>query len=119
MPRLPVEAVEFYEGLTAGGADAALAASVFHYGTYTVEQVKQYLRERGVGPEVLVGICLEPSMEMAAAILMGGATKAAAAREVTATIDRLIYYVGWADKFAQVLGSVNPVAAPYFNFTVT
>jgi acyl-CoA reductase-like NAD-dependent aldehyde dehydrogenase len=57
--------------------------------------------------------------EMAAAILMGGATKAGAAREVTATVDRLIYYAGWADKFAQVLGSVNPVAAPYFNFTVT
>lgn len=45
--------------------------------------------------------------------------KAAALREITATIDRLIYYAGWADKFEQVLGSVNPVAAPYFNFTVT
>ena len=38
----------FYDGLTAGGADAALAASVFHFGTFTVGQVKQYLRERGV-----------------------------------------------------------------------
>jgi aldehyde dehydrogenase (NAD+) len=57
--------------------------------------------------------------EMAGAIMMGGATKTAAAKEVTATVDRLIYYAGWADKFAQVLGSVNPVAAPYFNFTVT
>jgi len=31
-----------------GGADAALAASIFHYGTYTVEQVKRYLREQGI-----------------------------------------------------------------------
>ncbi len=57
--------------------------------------------------------------DMADALAVGGATKAAAAREITATIDRLIYYAGWADKYEQVLGSVNPVAAPYFNFTVT
>ncbi len=44
---------------------------------------------------------------------------AAIAREIEATIDRLIYYAGWADKYEQVLGNVNPVAAPYFNFTVT
>ncbi len=37
-----------YDTLTAGRADAALAASVFHFGTYTVKQVKDYLRERGV-----------------------------------------------------------------------
>jgi acyl-CoA reductase-like NAD-dependent aldehyde dehydrogenase len=43
----------------------------------------------------------------------------AAAREVRASIDRLIYYAGWTDKYEQVLGNVNPVAAPYFNFTVT
>lgn len=45
--------------------------------------------------------------------------KAAAQREITATIDRLIYYAGWADKYEQVLGNVNPVASPHFNFTVT
>lgn len=37
-----------YEGLTTGGADAALAASIFHFGEYTVEQAKDYLSERGV-----------------------------------------------------------------------
>lgn len=37
-----------YEVLTAGKADAALAASIFHYGTYTIEQTKEYLHERGV-----------------------------------------------------------------------
>ena len=48
-----------------------------------------------------------------------GATKAAAGREVDAATDRLIYYAGWADKYEQVLGNVNPVASPHFNFTVT
>jgi len=38
----------FHQALTIGKADAVLAASVFHYGTYTVSQVKEYLRERGV-----------------------------------------------------------------------
>jgi cyclase len=37
-----------YEGLTAGGADAALAASMFHYREVTVPEVKRYLAERGV-----------------------------------------------------------------------
>ena len=55
--------------------------------------------------------------EMAEAIALGG-PPAAAAREVAASVDRLIYYAGWADKYEQVLGSVNPVSAPYFNFTV-
>jgi len=48
------------------------------------------------------------------------AAKAAAAarREVDASIDRLVCFAGWADKFAQVLGCQNPVAGPYYNFTV-
>jgi len=57
--------------------------------------------------------------DMADALAIGGASKAAAAREITATIDRLIYYAGWADKYEQVLGNVNPVASQHFNFTVT
>jgi acyl-CoA reductase-like NAD-dependent aldehyde dehydrogenase len=40
------------------------------------------------------------------------------AEEVDRTIDRLVWYAGWADKLPQVLGSSNPVAGPYFNFTV-
>jgi len=36
------------QGLTLGEADAALAASIFHYGSYTIRQAKEYLRERGV-----------------------------------------------------------------------
>jgi acyl-CoA reductase-like NAD-dependent aldehyde dehydrogenase len=38
--------------------------------------------------------------------------------EVAAAIDRLVYYAGWCDKHAQVLGCHNPVAGPYYNFTV-
>jgi acyl-CoA reductase-like NAD-dependent aldehyde dehydrogenase len=38
--------------------------------------------------------------------------------EVERSIDRFVWYAGWADKLAQVIGSANPVAGPYFNFTV-
>ena len=38
--------------------------------------------------------------------------------EVEAAVDRVVWYAGWADKLAQVLGASNPVAGPYFNFTV-
>jgi acyl-CoA reductase-like NAD-dependent aldehyde dehydrogenase len=37
---------------------------------------------------------------------------------VDRAIDRWVWYAGWADKISQVLGSANPVAAPYFNFTI-
>lgn len=57
--------------------------------------------------------------DMTDALTVGGTTKAAAQREIAATIDRLVYYAGWADKYEQVLGNVNPVASPHFNFTVT
>jgi acyl-CoA reductase-like NAD-dependent aldehyde dehydrogenase len=38
--------------------------------------------------------------------------------EVEHAIDRVVWYAGWTDKLAQVLGSSNPVAGPYFNFTL-
>lgn len=37
--------------------------------------------------------------------------------EVDAAVDRIVWYAGWADKFAQVVGNVNPVAGPYFNLS--
>jgi acyl-CoA reductase-like NAD-dependent aldehyde dehydrogenase len=37
---------------------------------------------------------------------------------VDAAIDRWVWYAGWADKYAQVLGSSNPVAGPYFDFSI-
>src|SRR5687768_4934755 len=39
-------------------------------------------------------------------------------KEVDAAVDRVVWYAGWADKLPQVLGGANPVAGPYFNFTV-
>jgi acyl-CoA reductase-like NAD-dependent aldehyde dehydrogenase len=45
-------------------------------------------------------------------------TTAKARAEVTAAIDRLVYFAGWTDKLSQVFGSVNPVSSPHFNFTI-
>lgn len=41
-----------------------------------------------------------------------------AQREVRTAIDRLVVFAGWTDKFAQVLGGNNPVAGPFYNFTI-
>lgn len=46
-----------------------------------------------------------------------GLTPASADKIVTAAIDRWVWYAGWSDKLAQVLGGVNPVAGPYFNIS--
>jgi acyl-CoA reductase-like NAD-dependent aldehyde dehydrogenase len=51
-------------------------------------------------------------------MLQQGATKANAEKEVHASVDRLVYYAGWCDKFQQVFSSVNPVASSHFNFSV-
>ena len=47
-----------------------------------------------------------------------GLKRRRAERTVDAAIDRVVWYAGWADKFVQVLGNVNPVAGPYFNFSI-
>ena len=47
-----------------------------------------------------------------------GVGRARAARLVDAGIDRWVWYAGWADKYPQVVGTVNPVAGSYFNFSV-
>lgn len=41
-----------------------------------------------------------------------------ARREIERTIDRLVHYAGWTDKFSQLFGTVNPVASSHFNFTI-
>ena len=38
--------------------------------------------------------------------------------EVIASIDRVVHYAGWCDKYAQIMGNANPVSGPYHNFTV-
>jgi acyl-CoA reductase-like NAD-dependent aldehyde dehydrogenase len=47
-----------------------------------------------------------------------GVSPSAAAAQVTEAIDRWVHYAGWADKYAQVVGGTNPVAGPYFNFSL-
>lgn len=47
-----------------------------------------------------------------------GATKAAATKEIEASIDRCVYFAGWCDKYTQLFGSINPVASSHFNFSV-
>jgi acyl-CoA reductase-like NAD-dependent aldehyde dehydrogenase len=47
-----------------------------------------------------------------------GSTKREATDEVAASVDRMVWYAGWADKFAQIYGNLNPVAGPFFNISV-
>ncbi len=50
--------------------------------------------------------------------LTSGAPLREALEEVDAAVDRWVWYAGWADKIAQVRGGANPVAGPYFNFSL-
>jgi acyl-CoA reductase-like NAD-dependent aldehyde dehydrogenase len=57
--------------------------------------------------------------QFADALVAGeGLTASAASSAVDGSVDRLVWYAGWSDKFAQVAGSSNPVAGPYFNFSI-
>lgn len=47
-----------------------------------------------------------------------GSTAAKARQEVAASVDRLVHYAGWTDKYHQVFGTVNPVASSHFNFSL-
>jgi acyl-CoA reductase-like NAD-dependent aldehyde dehydrogenase len=65
--------------------------------------------------EMLEGRRAQFAAEVAAAEGVGAAT---AESIVDATVDRWVWYAGWADKVAAVFGSANPVAGPYFDFSV-
>jgi acyl-CoA reductase-like NAD-dependent aldehyde dehydrogenase len=56
--------------------------------------------------------------QFVAELILQGSAKRAADKEVDTTIDRLIHFAGWADKYQQVFSSVNPVASSHFNFSV-
>lgn len=47
-----------------------------------------------------------------------GYSASAAKKEVEMSIDRLVYYAGWCDKYQQLFSAVNPVASSHFNFSV-
>lgn len=51
-------------------------------------------------------------------LIFQGSNPKAANKEVTLSIDRIVYYAGWCDKISQVSASVNPVASSHFNFSV-
>ena len=50
-------------------------------------------------------------------IRAAGMSKARARREVDRSVDRLVWYAGWADKYQQVTGNLNPVSGPFFNIS--
>lgn len=52
-------------------------------------------------------------------MILQGSTKAAAKLEVEQSVDRLIYYAGWCDKYNPIFSSVNPVSSSHFNFSST
>ena len=56
--------------------------------------------------------------ELVCAIMTSQPDRLAAEHEVQTTIDRIVHYAGWTDKYGPLLGSVNPVASSHFNFTV-
>ncbi len=56
--------------------------------------------------------------QFVAELVQQGATQRAAQKEVDLSIDRLIYFAGWADKYQQVFSAVNPVSSSHFNFSV-
>jgi acyl-CoA reductase-like NAD-dependent aldehyde dehydrogenase len=51
-------------------------------------------------------------------VVSTGTTKVKAEKEVIESVDRLVWYAGWTDKIASLAGSTNPVAGPYYNFTI-
>ncbi len=51
-------------------------------------------------------------------LVLMGYNEGTAEAEVAASIDRVVYYAGWADKYQQLFSSVNPVASSHFNFSV-
>lgn len=51
-------------------------------------------------------------------LIQQGATKLKAEEEVNLSVDRIVYYAGWCDKYQQILSSINPVASSHFNFSV-
>ena len=50
-------------------------------------------------------------------LILQGKSKKKSIQEVKQSIDRLVYYAGWSDKFQQIFSRVNPVSTPYYNFS--
>jgi acyl-CoA reductase-like NAD-dependent aldehyde dehydrogenase len=63
-------------------------------------------------------VCEARAGELIEELRRQGSSAVEARKEVDRVIDRWVYYAGWSDKYPQMIGSVNPVAGPYYNFTV-
>lgn len=50
-------------------------------------------------------------------LMLQGISRSKAEKEVQQSVDRLVYYAGWADKYQQIASSVNPVSSSHFNFS--
>lgn len=58
------------------------------------------------------------SDQFVAELILQGESKRRAQKEVEVSVDRLIHYAGWSDKYQQIFSSVNPVSSSHFNFSV-
>jgi acyl-CoA reductase-like NAD-dependent aldehyde dehydrogenase len=56
--------------------------------------------------------------QFVAELVLQGVARRRARKEVALSIDRLVYYAGWSDKYQQVFSAVNPVSSSHFNFSV-
>ena len=63
-------------------------------------------------------VCESRAGELIEELRRQGTSAVDARKEIDRVIDRWVYYAGWSDKYPQMIGSVNPVAGPYYNFTV-
>ena len=73
---------------------------------------------RGQILDRIAEVCESRAAELTDELRRQGSPAGEARKEIEAVIDRWVYYAGWSDKYSQLFGSVNPVAGPYYNFTV-
>ncbi|HEY8849222.1 MAG TPA: aldehyde dehydrogenase family protein, partial [Thermoanaerobaculia bacterium] len=60
-------------------------------------------------------VCESRAGELIEELRRQGSSAVDARKEIDRVIDRWVYYAGWSDKYPQMIGSVNPVAGPYYN----
>jgi len=96
------DALPKWSGEAPGGATAMLRSQIL----YRVAEMLEGKREE-----------LTASIALATAPTRPNTPHAHAQRQVAASIDRLVHYAGWCDKYQQVLGCNNAVAGPFYNFT--
>jgi acyl-CoA reductase-like NAD-dependent aldehyde dehydrogenase len=93
--------------------DAVVAARAGH-----AKWAEQPPATRGLVLYRLAEMMEARAAELAAQLVIGGTVDAGAAeREVSAAIDRTVWYAGWADKYLALVSTRNPVAGPHFNFS--